>query len=76
MAPSLDAETQGYRQVLGRLVPAQFVILRVVNITLHLWEAAIGLTISSRAFSPLTQPMKYGRASTSQPSVGSDAIVQ
>ncbi len=30
VAPSLDAETQGDGQELGRLVPAQFVILRVV----------------------------------------------
>ena len=47
-------------------------ILRVVILP-ALWEAAIGLTISSRAFSPLTQSKKYKRASMP---VCSDAILQ
>ena len=72
---SLDAETHGEGQALGRLVPTQFVIRRVVLLPAS-WEATIGLTISSRALLPLTEPRKYRRASTSQPSMDSAAILQ
>lgn len=63
---------QGHGQALGRLAPMQFAITPSDNIT---WEAATRMTIRSRAFSPLTQPMKY-RREASQLSVGADAILQ